>query len=81
MTTQSFSAWLHDQHDRDDEVGALAGTTSAAGDLPEHGGKAIYDGYFESGTDEDRERFERAWMEFEANSQPSSTSDRPDGFR
>ena len=79
--TQSFKAWLSDQDKRDDEVGALANDISNAGDFPESGGKAIYDGYFETESEEKREHFERAWMEFEAHPEPSATSDRPDGFR
>lgn len=78
--TQTFPAWLHDQADRDDSIGALAQQVREAGDFPESGGKAIFDGYFETGTAEDREQFERAWSEFEASPEPSPTSETPDGL-
>jgi hypothetical protein len=61
---QSFAQWLKDQAGRDDEVGAFAQRSSVRGDLPEHGDKAIFDGYF-STTDE-QPAYERAWAEFEA---------------
>lgn len=78
--TQTFPAWLRDQESRDDDTGEFARGIGTADDFPEHGGKAIYDGWFESETDDRREQFERAWSEFDANSQPSATSERPEGF-
>ncbi|QHC57566.1 hypothetical protein [Rathayibacter sp. VKM Ac-2760] len=79
--TQTFPAWLRDQDKRDDEVGELAQTYAGRGDLPEHGGRAIYDGYFASEPAAAQAGLERAWMEFEAHPEPSATSDEPEGLR
>ncbi len=61
---QSFAQWLRDQAGRDDEVGEFARRTAERGDLPEHGDKPIFDGYFE--TTREQPVYERAWAEFEA---------------
>jgi len=61
---QSFAQWLADQTGRDDEVGQFAQRTLQRGDLPEHGAKPIFDGYFE--TTKEQPAYERAWAEFEA---------------
>ena len=61
---QSFPQWLAEQTGRDDEVGQFAQRTAQRGDLPEHGGKPIFDGYFE--TTEEQAAYELAWSEFEA---------------
>jgi hypothetical protein len=60
----SFAQWLREQAGRDDEVGAFAQRSIDRGDLPEHGGKPIFDGYF--GTTGEQPEYERAWAEFEA---------------
>ncbi|WP_230672645.1 hypothetical protein [Rathayibacter sp. Leaf248] len=79
--TQTFPAWLRDQSTRDDEVGTLAQEFAARDDLPEHGGRSIYEGYFASEPAEAQAGFDRAWTEFEADVQPSPASDDPDGLR
>ena len=61
---QSFAQWLKDQNGRDDEVGEFARRAFEQGDLPEHGDKPIFDGYF--ATTGDQDIYERAWSEFEA---------------
>ncbi|WP_210481463.1 hypothetical protein [Naasia sp. SYSU D00948] len=61
---QSFAQWLGDQTGRDDEIGEFARRTLEQGDLPEHGNKAIFDGFFE--TTRNQPAYERAWAEFEA---------------
>ncbi|WP_207456349.1 hypothetical protein [Desertivibrio insolitus] len=61
-----FREWLHTQQDRSDEIGAFAQKVLADPLFPEHGGRAIYDGYFETGfDDETRETYGRAYEEFE----------------
>jgi hypothetical protein len=69
-TTRTFPAWLKDQEYRDDDVGEFAKQVARLGDLPSSGGKAIYDGYFET---EQRlqEPYERAWSEYEASAEPA----------
>ena len=79
--TQTFPAWLRDQSTRDDEVGTIAQEFAARTDLPEHGGRSIYEGYFASEPAEAQSGFDRAWSEFEADVQPSPASDDPDGLR
>ncbi|MET0589810.1 MAG: hypothetical protein ABWZ77_01415 [Naasia sp.] len=78
--TQTFPAWLADQTARDDDTGEFARQIADVGDFPDSGGRAIFEGYFATTLDADRERFERAWTEFEASPEPSPTSERPDGF-
>ncbi|MFP7760390.1 YozE family protein [Marisediminicola sp. LYQ134] len=65
--TESFRDWLLEQAERPDEVGELAGSVKDDALFPEHGGKAIYDGYFsaDSQSPESHAAFERAWDEFE----------------
>jgi hypothetical protein len=70
-TTLTFPAWLKEQEYRTDEVGAFAKEVGRLDDFPDSGGKAIYDGYFETSTDEQRQTYERAWSEFEASPEPS----------
>ncbi|AZZ49814.1 hypothetical protein C5C31_13345 [Rathayibacter rathayi] len=79
--TQTFPAWLRDQQKRDDEVGLFAQAFGSRDDLPEHGGRAIYDGYFASEPESAQADLDRAWMEFEAHPEPSATSDEPEGLR
>lgn len=69
-STRTFPAWLKEQEYRTDEIGAFAKEVGGLGDLPASGGKAIYDGYFE--TEPSRQQtYERAWSEFEANPERS----------
>jgi hypothetical protein len=70
-TTQTFAAWLAAQSTRSDEVGELANHVAGLGDFPESGGKAIYDGYFETEGSSRRDVFERAWAEFSASPEPT----------
>ncbi|KZX21785.1 hypothetical protein [Rathayibacter tanaceti] len=79
--TQTFPAWLRDQQKRDDEVGLFAQDFGGRDDLPEHGGRAIYDGYFASESESAQADLDRAWMEFEAHPEPSAASDEPEGLR
>ena len=72
--TQSFPHWLRDQVGRGDEVGDFAERASELTDLPEHGDKAIFDGYFETSLQGDRRHYERAWSEFEASPGGGSTA-------
>ena len=70
-TTQTFPAWLHDQEYRGDEIGGFAKEVAHLTDFPESGGKAIYDGYFETSQAPQQRTFERAWAEYEASPEPS----------
>ncbi|HEY8588314.1 MAG TPA: hypothetical protein VIL55_02060 [Naasia sp.] len=63
---QSFSQWLRDQAGREDEVGTFAAKAAELPDLPEHGGKPIFDGYFQNTLQSDAASYERAWDEFQA---------------
>ena len=63
---QSFPQWLRDQQGRGDVVGGFADRVAQLSDLPEHGDKAIFDGYFETSLTDDRAAYERAWGEFES---------------
>ncbi|MCP2032183.1 uncharacterized protein YozE (UPF0346 family) [Okibacterium sp. HSC-33S16] len=65
--TYTFSGWLSEQTERDDVVGELARSVRNDEQFPEHGDKAIFDGYFsaENTVGETREAFERAWDEFD----------------
>jgi uncharacterized protein YozE (UPF0346 family) len=65
--TESFRKWLLEQADRPDEVGELALSVRDDELFPEHGGKAIYEGYFGSASEPKSAytAFERAWDEFE----------------
>ncbi|WP_375390209.1 hypothetical protein [uncultured Amnibacterium sp.] len=70
-TTKTFPAWLTDQEYRGDEIGAFAKEAARLDDLPDSGGKAIYDGYFETSLESQQQTYERAWTEFEASPEPS----------
>lgn len=64
--TETFATWLSQQRDREDVVGELARSVANDELFPEHGDKAIFDGYFsaDNTVDEVRASFERAWDEF-----------------
>jgi hypothetical protein len=70
-TTRTFPAWLHEQEYRSDEIGEFAQAVAALDDFPDSGGKAIFDGYFASESEDRRQTYERAWAEFEASPEPS----------
>jgi hypothetical protein len=70
-TTLTFPAWLKEQEYRTDDVGDFAKQVAGLDDLPDSGGKAIYDGYFETAPADRRQTYERAWSEFEAGPEPS----------
>ena len=65
--TETFRKWLSAQADRPDIVGELALSVKDDEHFPEHGGKAIFEGYFESAGEPKNAlaAFERAWDEFE----------------
>lgn len=65
--TDTFSTWLLQQTDRDDGTGELARQAEKDEMFPQHGDRAIYEGYFGTpGTSSGiREEFERAWDEFD----------------
>lgn len=64
--TETFAKWLSQQKDREDVVGELARSVADDELFPEHGDKAIFDGYFspDNTVAEVRSAFERAWDEF-----------------
>ena len=66
--TESFHDWFFEQADRPDEVGALARSVKSDPFFPEHGGKAIFEGYFEGVSEpaSAKKTFELAWEEFTA---------------
>jgi hypothetical protein len=70
-TTRTFPAWLKEQEYRTDEIGEFAKRTARRDDFPDSGGKAIYDGYFETEGASQQEAYERAWSEYEASPEPS----------
>jgi hypothetical protein len=70
-TTLTFPAWLAEQQGRGDEIAEFAKQASALTDLPDSGGKAIYDGYFETALPAQQAEYERAWSEFTASPEPS----------
>ena len=70
-TTKTFPAWLKEQDYRGDEIGEFAKEVARLGDFPDSGGKAIYDGYFETSLPAQQETYERAWTEYEASPEPS----------
>jgi hypothetical protein len=69
-TTLTFPAWLREQQYRTDEIGEFAKAIGRRSDFPESGGKAIYDGYFET-EPAHQQTYERAWAEFDASPEPS----------
>ena len=70
-TTLTFPEWLAEQRDRGDEVAEFAKEVASLTDFPESGGKAIYDGYFETALPAQQSVYERAWSEFSANPEPA----------
>ena len=71
MATLTFPKWLTEQQDRGDEVAEFAKEVGRLTDFPESGGKAIYDGYFETALPAQRTVYARAWDEFAAKPEPS----------
>jgi hypothetical protein len=72
-TTRTFPEWLTEQTDRGDEVAGFATEVGHLTDFPESGGKAIYDGYFETALPAQQAVYERAWEEFAAHPEPSAS--------
>jgi hypothetical protein len=70
-TTLTFPEWLSEQRDRGDEVAEFATEVGRLTDFPESGGKAIYDGYFETALPGQQSVYQRAWAEFSASPEPS----------
>lgn len=70
-TTKTFPAWLSEQTYRDDEIGGFAKEVGALPDFPESGGKAIFDGWFETTSEAQQQTYERAWSEYTASPEPS----------
>jgi hypothetical protein len=70
-TTLTFPEWLAEQQDRGDDVAAFAKEVANLTDLPDSGGKAIYDGYFETALAAQQQAYRRAWDEFSATPEPS----------
>ena len=69
-TTPTFPAWLKAQEGRGDDVASFAQQVAHLTDFPDSGGKAIYDGYFETALTEHRDTYERAWSEYSASPEP-----------
>jgi hypothetical protein len=70
-TTLTFPEWLAEQQGRGDAVAEFATEVSHLTDFPESGGKAIYEGYFETAQASQQQAFARAWDEFSAHPEPS----------
>ena len=70
-TTPTFPEWLREQTGRGDDVAAFAREVAQLDDFPDSGGKAIYDGYFETALPGQQETYERAWTEYAASPEPS----------
>lgn len=70
-TTLTFPHWLVEQQDRTDDVGEFARQVADLTDFPDSGGKAIFDGYFETALPAQQQTYERAWSEYGANPEPS----------
>jgi hypothetical protein len=69
-TTLTFPEWLAEQRDRGDEIADFAREVARFDDFPDSGGKAIYDGYFET-LPAQQAVYERAWSEFSAHPEPA----------
>ncbi len=61
-----FADWLFEQVDRDDYIGDLARKVEDDEQFPDSGGRAIYEGYFETFDPEVQARFDRVWDAWEA---------------
>jgi len=62
----TFSSWLLEQLEREDVIGELARQVESDDLFPEHGNRAIFEGYFETFDPETQAHFARAWDEFES---------------
>jgi hypothetical protein len=69
-TTLTFPEWLAEQRNRGDEIAEFAREVARLDDFPESGGKAIYDGYFETEPSQ-QAVYQRAWDEFSAHPEPA----------
>ena len=61
-----FADWLFEQLEREDYVGDLARRVEGDDLFPDSGGRAIYEGYFETFDDEVQAQFARVWDAWEA---------------
>ena len=61
-----FAEWLLQQVDREDYVGDLARKVEADERFPKSGGRAIYEGYFETFDRDVQDQFARGWDAWEA---------------
>lgn len=75
MATPTFPEWLAGQTDRGDETAEFAQQVAHLTDFPESGGRAIYEGYFETALPAQQQAFDRAWTEFEASPEPARSDD------
>ena len=72
-TTLTFPHWLTEQQPRTDDVGGFAREVAELTDFPDSGGKAIFDGYFETALPAQQQTYERAWTEYEASPEPAAS--------
>ena len=72
-TTPTFPHWLQAQEGRGDDVAEFAREVARLDDFPDSGGKAIYDGYFETTLPAQHDTYERAWTEFHSSPEPSES--------
>lgn len=72
-TTPTFPHWLQQQTGRGDEIAEFAKQVADVDDFPESGGKAIYDGYFETTQPAVQETYQRAWSEYQASPEPAAS--------
>jgi hypothetical protein len=72
-TTLTFPEWLAEQQDRGDHIAEFAKEVAHLTDFPSSGGKAIYDGYFETALPEQQKVYGRAWEEFAAHPEPAAS--------
>jgi hypothetical protein len=72
-TTRTFPEWLAAQTGRGDEIAEFATEVGGLTDFPESGGRAIYDGYFETALPAQRQAFDRAWSEYHASPEPAES--------
>ena len=70
-TTLTFPEWLAEQRNRGDEIAEFAREVGRLTDFPESGGKAIYDGYFETAQSAQQSLYQRALGEFSAHPEPA----------
>lgn len=72
-TTATFPEWLREQQNRGDDVAEFATEVSRLDDFPDSGGKAIFDGYFETALPGQQATYQRAWGEYSASPEPAAS--------